>query len=131
MLLGLRLFKVNSTKIGYCCIYLSNKVCNVYPYNLINFHVDTDIEDLKSFAKDQGAIEADSLTHWDITFWSERLRESKYDINEVLVPFFSLRYNYIVLKLLIAYQSLLVFLAGRTATLLLTAKGYGWAFRSS
>ncbi|XP_022554301.1 probable cytosolic oligopeptidase A [Brassica napus] len=50
-----------------------------------------DIEDLKSFAKDQGAIEADSLTHWDITFWSERLRESKYDINEEeLRPYFSL-----------------------------------------
>ena len=23
------------------------------------------------------------MTHWDISFWSERLRESKYDINEV------------------------------------------------
>ncbi|KFK28230.1 hypothetical protein AALP_AA8G489300 [Arabis alpina] len=50
-----------------------------------------DMEDLKSFAKDQGAAEADSLTHWDITFWSERLRESKYDINEEeLRPYFSL-----------------------------------------
>ncbi|KAG7608776.1 Peptidase M3A/M3B catalytic domain [Arabidopsis suecica] len=50
-----------------------------------------DIEDLKSFAKNQGAAEADSLTHWDITFWSERLRESKYDINEEeLRPYFSL-----------------------------------------
>ncbi|ESQ41005.1 hypothetical protein EUTSA_v10012826mg [Eutrema salsugineum] len=50
-----------------------------------------DIEDLKSFAKKQGAAEADCLTHWDITFWSERLRESKYDINEEeLRPYFSL-----------------------------------------
>ncbi|CAN7037555.1 unnamed protein product [Brassica rapa subsp. trilocularis] len=50
-----------------------------------------DIEDLKSFAKNQGAAEADSLTHWDVTFWSERLRESKYDINEEeLRPYFSL-----------------------------------------
>eukprot|EP00262_Sarcandra_glabra_P021187 TRINITY_DN87_c0_g1_i1.p1 TRINITY_DN87_c0_g1~~TRINITY_DN87_c0_g1_i1.p1 ORF type:complete len:788 (+),score=146.39 TRINITY_DN87_c0_g1_i1:23-2386(+) len=50
-----------------------------------------DMEDLKSFCKDQGAIEADDLNHWDITFWSERLRESKYDINEEeLRPFFSL-----------------------------------------
>ncbi|KAG2309931.1 hypothetical protein Bca52824_021488 [Brassica carinata] len=50
-----------------------------------------DIEDLKSYAKSQGAAEADSLTHWDITFWSERLRESKYDINEEeLRPYFSL-----------------------------------------
>ena len=47
--------------------------------------MDIDIEDLKSFAKNQGAAEADSLTHWDVTFWSERLRESKYDINEVLI----------------------------------------------
>ncbi|CAJ2647291.1 unnamed protein product [Trifolium pratense] len=50
-----------------------------------------DIEDLKKFSKDQGALEADDLTHWDVTFWSERLRESKYDINEEeLRPFFSL-----------------------------------------
>ncbi|CAH8280918.1 unnamed protein product [Arabidopsis lyrata] len=50
-----------------------------------------DMEDLKSFAKDQGAAESDSLTHWDTTFWSERLRESKYDINEEeLRPYFSL-----------------------------------------
>lgn len=41
------------------------------------------MEDLKIFSKSQGASEADDLTHWDISFWSERLRESKYDINEV------------------------------------------------
>ncbi|CAF1706837.1 unnamed protein product [Brassica oleracea] len=50
-----------------------------------------DMEDLKSFAKSQGAEESGSLTHWDTTFWSERLRESKYDINEEeLRPYFSL-----------------------------------------
>ncbi|XP_009150651.1 probable cytosolic oligopeptidase A [Brassica rapa] len=50
-----------------------------------------DMEDLKSFAESQGAEESDSLTHWDTTFWSERLRESKYDINEEeLRPYFSL-----------------------------------------
>ncbi|KAK1292841.1 hypothetical protein QJS10_CPB17g02455 [Acorus calamus] len=50
-----------------------------------------EIEDLKAFAKEQGAVEADDLNHWDITFWSERLREAKYDINEEeLRPFFSL-----------------------------------------
>ncbi|KAK9134204.1 hypothetical protein Syun_013534 [Stephania yunnanensis] len=50
-----------------------------------------DMEDLKNFASDQGAQEANDLTHWDINFWSERLRESKYDINEEeLRPFFSL-----------------------------------------
>lgn len=41
------------------------------------------MEDLKIFSKSQGASEADDLTHWDISFWSERLCESKYDINEV------------------------------------------------
>ncbi|TXG60039.1 hypothetical protein EZV62_014612 [Acer yangbiense] len=50
-----------------------------------------DMEDLKNFSKDQGALEADDLRHWDTSFWSERLRESKYDINEEeLRPYFSL-----------------------------------------
>lgn len=50
-----------------------------------------DVDDLKVFSKNQGAQEADELSHWDITFWSERLRESKFDINEEeLRPFFSL-----------------------------------------
>ncbi|CAL9064167.1 unnamed protein product [Musa banksii] len=50
-----------------------------------------DMEDLKTFAGNAGAAEANQLTHWDITFWSERLRESKYDINEEeLRPYFSL-----------------------------------------
>ncbi|KAL1812361.1 hypothetical protein ACET3Z_022426 [Daucus carota] len=48
------------------------------------------MEELKQFSKDQGALEADDLTHWDTTFWSERLRESKYEINEEqLRPYFS------------------------------------------
>ncbi|KAI3704590.1 hypothetical protein L1987_74815 [Smallanthus sonchifolius] len=34
----------------------------------------------------QGAPEADELTHWDTVFWSERLCESKYEINEVISP---------------------------------------------
>ncbi|KAB1202004.1 Organellar oligopeptidase A, chloroplastic/mitochondrial [Morella rubra] len=50
-----------------------------------------DMDDVKNFAKNQGALEADELNHWDINFWSERLRESKFDINEEeLRPFFSL-----------------------------------------
>lgn len=50
-----------------------------------------DLEDLKDFSKKLGASEADDLNHWDISFWSERLRESKYDINEEeLRPYFSL-----------------------------------------
>lgn len=43
-----------------------------------------DMEELKEFCRSQGAPEADELAHWDISFWSERLRESKYEINEVL-----------------------------------------------
>ncbi|KAF3950481.1 hypothetical protein CMV_023775 [Castanea mollissima] len=50
-----------------------------------------DMDDIKVFSKNQGAQEADDLNHWDINFWSERLRESKFDINEEeLRPFFSL-----------------------------------------
>lgn len=54
-------------------VFLSSKLLPVY----------ADMEDLKSFSKEQGAIESNDLNHWDINFWSERLRESKYDINEV------------------------------------------------
>ncbi|CAD6248807.1 unnamed protein product [Miscanthus lutarioriparius] len=54
-------------------------------------HAVKDMEDLKIFAKDSGSPEANDLTHWDLTFWSERLRESKYDINEEeLRPYFAL-----------------------------------------
>lgn len=50
-----------------------------------------DMEDLKTFAREKAAPEANDLTHWDINFWSERLREAKYDINEEeLRPYFSL-----------------------------------------
>lgn len=45
--------------------------------------VSIDLEELKTFAQETGAQEADNLRHWDIQFWSERLRESKYDIKEV------------------------------------------------
>ncbi|XP_010254622.1 PREDICTED: probable cytosolic oligopeptidase A [Nelumbo nucifera] len=50
-----------------------------------------DMEDIKRFSKEKGVKEANNLSHWDIAFWSERLRESKYDIKEEeLRPFFSL-----------------------------------------
>ncbi|PIN20266.1 Metalloendopeptidase family - saccharolysin & thimet oligopeptidase [Handroanthus impetiginosus] len=50
-----------------------------------------DLEDLRDFARAQGAEEANDLNQWDINFWSERLRESKYDLNEEeLRPYFSL-----------------------------------------
>lgn len=54
-------------------------------------HAIQDMEDIKTFARGMDAAEADELNHWDINFWSERLRESKYDINEEeLRPYFSL-----------------------------------------
>lgn len=46
--------------------------------------IGADMEDLKNFSKSQDTPEADDLNNWDISFWSERLRESKFDINEVL-----------------------------------------------
>ncbi|GMH07311.1 hypothetical protein Nepgr_009151 [Nepenthes gracilis] len=49
------------------------------------------MEDLKNFAEGQGAKKVSEFNHWDIQFWSERLREFKYGINEEeLRPFFSL-----------------------------------------
>ena len=47
--------------------------------------------ELVAFAQDQGASEAASLTHWDIPFWAERLRENRYALDEErLRPFFPL-----------------------------------------
>ena len=121
------------------------------------FSYIVDMEDLKQFAKSQGASEADDLTHWDTAFWSERLRESKFEINEVL--FFSeLCLQILELSLLPFYipyhttndrhiciiQQICFFLflhinvfmrfldiAGRTATLLFIAESHGWSFQPS
>ncbi|XP_073054885.1 organellar oligopeptidase A, chloroplastic/mitochondrial-like isoform X1 [Primulina eburnea] len=50
-----------------------------------------DMEDIRDFAIGRGAEEAKDMDQWDINFWSERLRESNYDINEEeLRPYFSL-----------------------------------------
>ncbi|KAK9666196.1 hypothetical protein RND81_14G167800 [Saponaria officinalis] len=50
-----------------------------------------ELEDLKKFAAAKGADEAADLNHWDINFWSERIRESSCDINEEeLRPYLSL-----------------------------------------
>ena len=46
-------------------------------------------KDLEAFAKEQGQPE--SLLHWDIAFWSERLREHLFDFtDEQLRPYFPL-----------------------------------------
>lgn len=55
---------------------------------LFSIFILVDMEDLKNFAKSQGSSEAVDLSHWDLNFWSERLRELKYDINEVRSLFF-------------------------------------------
>lgn len=47
-----------------------------------------ELDDLKAFAKSQGSNE--EITLWDITFWSERLRENRYEFSEEeLRPYFS------------------------------------------
>ena len=50
-----------------------------------------DLAELRDFARSQDAAEADALQHWDIAFWSERLREHRYAISdEELRPYFPL-----------------------------------------
>ena len=50
-----------------------------------------DLEELKAFAAAKGAQEASDLKHWDISFWSERLREEKFAFSaEELRPYFPL-----------------------------------------
>ena len=50
-----------------------------------------ELEDLKAFAKQQNAAEADDLKQWDIPFWAERMRETEFDLNdEELRPYFPL-----------------------------------------
>ena len=50
-----------------------------------------DLEDLRAYAISQNAPEANDLKHWDLAYWSERLREAKFDFNaEELRPYFPL-----------------------------------------
>ncbi len=49
-----------------------------------------DLETLQAFAKDQDAS-IPELKHWDISFWSERQREAKFELtDEQLRPYFPL-----------------------------------------
>lgn len=52
-----------------------------------------DIEEVKAFAKESGAPEANDIDLWDVNFWSERLREARYDINEVCFLKFTFLYK--------------------------------------
>ena len=48
-----------------------------------------DLTEVQEFAAEQGAGEA--LAHWDVSFWSERLKEAKYALEEEqLRPYFAL-----------------------------------------
>jgi Zn-dependent oligopeptidase len=48
-----------------------------------------DLKEVQEFAAEQGAGEA--LAHWDVSFWSERLKEAKYALEEEqLRPYFAL-----------------------------------------
>jgi oligopeptidase A len=50
-----------------------------------------DLEELRSFARQQQAPEANDLCHWDLPFWAERLREHRYAFSdEELRPYFPL-----------------------------------------
>ena len=50
-----------------------------------------ELEELRDFARESGAPEADELMNWDLPYWSERLRESRFDYtDEELRPYFPL-----------------------------------------
>lgn len=53
---------------------------------------ERELEEIRAFAADAGAAEATSgLMQWDVGFWSERLREAKYELKEEdLRPYFQL-----------------------------------------
>jgi oligopeptidase A len=50
-----------------------------------------DLEELRAFARERGAAEADDLRQWDIAYYAERLREERFDYSEEqLRPYFPL-----------------------------------------
>ena len=50
---------------------------------------NADLAELTEFARAQGAPEAADLQPWDVTFWSERVRETRFDFSqEELRPYF-------------------------------------------
>lgn len=52
---------------------------------------ETEIEALKACARRQGAPEADDFQPWDVSYWAEKLRLEKFDLDqEALRPWFPL-----------------------------------------
>jgi len=52
---------------------------------------EKELEDLKACALRHGAAEADALAPWDVTYWSEKLRRERFDLDqEALRPWFPL-----------------------------------------
>jgi Zn-dependent oligopeptidase len=48
-----------------------------------------ELEETREFARAAGASE--ELMNWDVTFWSERMKEAKFEVSdEVLRPYFAL-----------------------------------------
>lgn len=48
-----------------------------------------ELQETRDFAKEQGADY--DLMNWDVSYWSERMKEAKFDINdEQLRPYFAL-----------------------------------------
>jgi oligopeptidase A len=50
-----------------------------------------ELQELRAFSHTAGAPEAEDLSHWDLAFWAERLREHRYGFSdEDLRPYFPL-----------------------------------------
>ena len=52
---------------------------------------ERELDDLKALAQRHGAAEADELAPWDLPYWSEKLRQERFDLDqEALRPWFPL-----------------------------------------
>ncbi len=52
---------------------------------------EKELKDLRDCARRHGAAEADQLAPWDVTYWSEKLRRERFDLDqEALRPWFPL-----------------------------------------
>jgi oligopeptidase A len=52
---------------------------------------EQEIDELKTCARRQGATEADDFSPWDVSYWAEKLRQERFNLNqEALRPWFPL-----------------------------------------